>query len=164
MIFVTVGSMFPFDRLVRAIDELAGAGRLQEDVLAQIGDGQFVPRHVRYHRFMNRPDYERAIAESSSMIAHAGMGTIEMALAASKPLLVVPRNGRLGEHVNDHQFATAEKFEHLGHVLAAYDIDSIPAGLVRLAQFVPAPRSANRQGLALRIGRFIEEALERKQA
>ena len=162
MIFVTVGSMFPFDRLIRAIDELAGAGRLREDVLAQIGDGRFVPSHIPYRRFMNRPEYELAIGESTSMIAHAGMGTIEMALAASKPLLVVPRSGRLGEHVNDHQFATAKKFEHLGHVLAAYDIEAIPAALDRLARFAPAPRSANRQGLALRIGRFIDEALGKR--
>lgn len=164
MIFVTVGSMFPFDRLIRAIDELAGAGKLQDDVLAQIGDGRFVPIHIRYRRFMNRPEYELAIGESSSMVAHAGMGTIEMALAAGKPLLVVPRSGRLGEHVNDHQVATAEKFEHLGHVLAAYDVDSIPAALDRLATFVPTPRSADRHGLALRIGRFIDDVLERKQA
>ena len=163
MIFVTVGSMFPFDRLIRAIDELARAGRLREDVLAQIGDGRFVPTHIRYHRFMNRPEYERAIDDASSMVAHAGMGTIEMALAAGKPLLVVPRSGRLGEHVNDHQLATAEKFEQLGHVLAAYDVASIPAALDRLTHFVPAPRSPDRQGLALRIGRFIDAIHERKR-
>lgn len=87
-----------------------------------------------------------------------------MALAAGKPLLVVPRSGRLGEHVNDHQFATAEKFEQLGHVLAAYDVASIPAALDRLTYFVPAPRSPDRQGLALRIGRFIDGIHERKRA
>ena len=164
MIFVTVGSMFPFDRLIRAIDELAGAGKLREDVLAQIGDGRYVPRHIRSHRFMNRPEYELAIDEASSIVAHAGMGTIEMALAAGKPLLVVPRSGRLGEHVNDHQFATAEKFEQLGHVVAAYDIHLIPAALDRLTGFVATPRSADRRGLALRIGRFIDEAMKQKRA
>ena len=38
-----VGSMFPFDRLVRAMDAWAAA-QPEEEVLAQIGDGGFEPR------------------------------------------------------------------------------------------------------------------------
>ena len=45
MIFVTIGSMFPFDRLIRVMDDwTARSGR--KDVLAQIGNGGYVPQHM----------------------------------------------------------------------------------------------------------------------
>lgn len=158
MIFLTVGSMFSFDRLVRAVDDLAGQGAIGDELVAQIGDGSFEPRHMPFHRFLAKSDYEEHVDRARSLIAHAGAGTIEMALAQLKPLLVVPRIGRLGEHVNDHQFATARKFEQLGHVLAAYDVAEIAPRLKELFSFSPVPRIADRERLARRIAAFLTEA------
>ena len=45
MIFVTIGSMFPFDRLIRAMDAFAQANPGTE-ILAQIGTGDYVPAHM----------------------------------------------------------------------------------------------------------------------
>ena len=157
MIFLTVGSMFAFDRLVRAVDELARQGAIGDELVAQIGDGSFEPRHMAFHRFLEKRDYEQHVTGARSMIAHAGAGTIEMALAQLKPLLVVPRIGRLGEHVNDHQFATARKFEQLGHVLAAYGVNEIAPRLKELSSFTPNPRIADRERLARRIAVFMAE-------
>ena len=157
MIFLTVGSMFAFDRLVRAVDELAGQGVVGDELVAQIGDGGFEPRHMAFHRFLDKGDYEQHVAGARSIIAHAGAGTIEMALARLKPLLVVPRIGRLGEHVNDHQFATAKKFEQLGHVLAAYEVADIAPRLKELSSFTPTPRIADRERMARRIAVFMAE-------
>ena len=157
MIFVTVGSMFPFDRLVRAVDELARVGTFAEEVIAQIGDGRYEPRHMPFERFLDKPRYEQRVLQARVLIAHAGAGTIELALAHRKPLLVVPRTSRLGEHVNDHQLATARKFEALGHVMVAYDVDAIAGKLAELATFVPHPRVADRERLARRVGCLIDD-------
>ena len=46
MIFVTVGSMFAFDRLVRAMDEHVAAGRIHGPVFAQIGAGAYLGRYL----------------------------------------------------------------------------------------------------------------------
>ena len=37
MIFLTVGTLFPFDRLVNAVDKAVANGLITEDVFAQIG-------------------------------------------------------------------------------------------------------------------------------
>ena len=111
MILLTVGSMFPFDRLVREMDALVGAQRIGEEVVAQIGDGSYEPKHMPFHRFLSRTAFDELLAQASMLISHAGAGTIAMALQHDKRLLVVPRLARFGEHVNDHQIATARRFE-----------------------------------------------------
>jgi UDP-N-acetylglucosamine transferase subunit ALG13 len=156
LIFVTVGSMFPFDRLVRAMDELVGAALVPDEVVAQIGDGRYEPVHMRFERFLAKPAYEERVADATAMIAHAGAGTIELALAHRKPLLVLPRLRRFGEHVNDHQLATARKFEQLGHLLVAYEAGGIAAKLGELSTFLPRPRVADRERMARRIATFID--------
>lgn len=155
MILLTVGSMFPFDRLVRAVDEHVGAGRITEEVVAQIGDGRYEPRHMPFHRFLSRVEFEKLLERSDMLLSHAGAGTIAMALEHDKRLLVVPRLVRHAEHVNDHQIATARRFEELQHVLVAYETVQIPAQLKALQGFRPRQRHAAPQRLAERIGRFL---------
>lgn len=157
MIFLTVGSMFPFDRLVQAVDELVGQGAVAERVVAQIGDGRYEPRHMSFDRFLAKPVYEERLSEATSLISHAGVGTIGLALAQRKPLLMVPRASRFNESVNDHQLVTARKFEHLGHALVAYDVADIASKLMELSNFVPRVRVVDRERMARRIGMFIEE-------
>ena len=155
MILVTVGSMFPFDRLVQAMDALVGAGGVGEEVVAQIGDGGYEPRHMPFHRFLSRTEFESLLARASLLVSHAGAGTIAMALEHDKRLLVVPRLARFGEHVNDHQIATARRFEELQHVLVAYELEQLPERLQALRQFEPRRREASPQRLAERIGQFL---------
>jgi UDP-N-acetylglucosamine transferase subunit ALG13 len=45
MIFLTVGTQFPFDRLVRAVDEAFDNGAIDEEVFAQIGETSYRPRN-----------------------------------------------------------------------------------------------------------------------
>jgi hypothetical protein len=52
VIFVTVGTQLPFDRLIRAVDEWAGAAA-GADVFAQIGPTAVEPRHIAYRRFVS---------------------------------------------------------------------------------------------------------------
>ena len=155
MIFVTVGSTIGFDRLIRAVDDLVERGVIREEVFAQIGHGDYAPRHMRYERLMAKPDYEHRLAQASWLIGHAGAGTIAQALAHDKRLVVVPRRVANGESVNDHQVATARKFESLGHVVAAYEVADLPAAIEALAGFRPQPRHAQPQRLAQRIGDFL---------
>ena len=90
MIFVTVGHQMPFDRLIRAMDEWAGA-RARRDVFAQIGRSDFQPKHIRTAPFLAPEDFERSMDEAAAVVAHAGTGTIIAALQRGKPLLVLPR-------------------------------------------------------------------------
>ncbi len=159
MIFLTVGSMFPFDRLVQAVDEMVAQKLITETVIAQIGDGKYEPRHMAFERYLAKPDFDRRLAEATMLIAHAGAGTIALALQLHKPLLVVPRLGKFREHVNDHQVVTARKYGELGHVLVASEVSEIPAQLAALKHFQPRSREVRPRELARRIGAFLETTL-----
>jgi UDP-N-acetylglucosamine transferase subunit ALG13 len=120
MILITVGTDQPFDRMVKVIDRWAGeTGR--RDIFAQIGEGGWEPEHIPFVNFFDPVEFKRRFAEAKLVIGHAGMGTILSALLHGKPILVVPKLARLGEHRNEHQTATARRMMALGNVNVAFD-------------------------------------------
>ena len=119
MIFVTVGGQLPFDRLVHTVDRWA-ANQQRGDVFAQIGESESPPNHIAWQRFLSPPDFQSKAREAQVLIAHAGMGSILTALEFGKPIVVMPRRAHLGEHRNDHQWATVNHLgKHVGVVVAA---------------------------------------------
>jgi UDP-N-acetylglucosamine transferase subunit ALG13 len=109
VILISVGTQLPFDRLIRTVDRWA-TDHGRTDVIAQIGPTRYRPvamqsfAHVAYDIFR---DLQK---ECTVMVCHAGMGSIITAMEFGKPIIVMPRNHRLGEHRNGHQFATLRQF------------------------------------------------------
>ncbi|MBN2316593.1 MAG: hypothetical protein JXM79_21880 [Sedimentisphaerales bacterium] len=157
MIFLTVGTILPFDRLVRAVDEAVGHGLIRDEVFAQIGKTKTVPKYIESTDVLDKDTFGAKVEQASSIISHAGMGSITMALTNNKPLLVMPRLKRFGEHVNDHQLGTARKFEELGCVVVAYSEEELPDKVRQLETFVPKQRTATPEVVAQRIARFLDE-------
>ena len=62
------------------------------------------------------------------------------ALQHGKPIVVMPRLGRLRETRNDHQVATAERFRELGRVAVAMNEQEIPETLDRLSSLEATSR------------------------
>lgn len=120
MIFVTVGSDLPFDRLVKAVDNWAREHD-RRDLFAQIGEKGRAPEFIPYSRFLEPPEFRQRFSEASIIVAHAGMGTILSALSFGKPILVMPRLASLGESRNEHQLATAHHMLKQGKVNVAFD-------------------------------------------
>lgn len=158
MIFVTIGSMFPFDRLIRAMDQIAGNRDFVGEMHAQIGSGSYQPQNMTFERFMGKAEFDEKMAQADAVVSHAGVGTIATALSLQKPLLVLPRRKKFKEHVNDHQMGTAHRYAHLGHVLLAEVEDELPNMLIALKSFQPVPRHVNALGVADRINRFLRES------
>ncbi|GAB4217239.1 MAG: hypothetical protein OHK0013_44540 [Sandaracinaceae bacterium] len=121
----------PFDRLVHAVDAWAAA-RGRDDVLAQIGASERPPRHVRHVRFLDPTAFERAYAEASLVVAHAGTGSILAALERGLPIVVMPRRASLRETRNDHQVATARRFAAIAGLAVAWDETELPTVLDRV--------------------------------
>jgi UDP-N-acetylglucosamine transferase subunit ALG13 len=120
MIFLTVGTQLPFDRLVELLDGWA-ARNPDIKIFAQIGDAAYQPQHFEYCAFLNEQEYARAFDGADFILAHAGMGTILSSLMAAKPVVVFPRVAALGEHRNEHQLATCRKLEGLRGCYIAYE-------------------------------------------
>ena len=155
MIFLTVGTQFPFDRLVKAIDDWLDDHPLDEEVFAQIGESVYKPRHFDAVVSLDKSAFDRRFQDASGVISHAGMGTITMALDNGKALLAMPRLKKHGEVVSDHQVALAEQFEALGHLLVARDETELSDRIPQLRSFVPRPRRADPGAVAQRIADFL---------
>ena len=155
MIFLTVGTLFPFDRLVRAVDDAVASGIIEQPVFAQIGRTKFTPKNIEYVEVIDKHTFDNKMAASDYIISHAGIGSITMALENAKPLLVMPRMKRYREHVNDHQVVTARKFEELGHILVAYEARDLPEGMRKLKNFIPRERKVSPEAVVDRIHRFL---------
>lgn len=128
MIFVTVGSQEPFDRLIRAVDEWARL-RARSDVFAQIASSRIRPQHIEFTHSIEPSEFNRVMREARVIVAHAGMGSIISALELGKPIVVMPRRHEFRETRNDHQVATAERFGAQGRIIVAHDEQDLPAKL-----------------------------------
>ena len=158
MIFLTVGTEFPFDRLVCTIDQMIGDGVITEPVFAQIGHTGFKPRYMRWVETLDRELYTQKVKDCKAIISHAGMGTIIAALKLDKPLLVMPRLKKYAEVVNDHQIETARQFGLLGHVLVAHNTRELAIQLKKLTHFRPRKRQVEQKLIIDYIRAFLENA------
>ena len=107
MIFVSVGTQkFQMDRLMKQVEKLA-VEMPEEKFVVQYGNSNYVPKNCEVHQFMDRDLFEQCMNESDVLILHGGVGTIMQGLHMSKPIVVVPRLKKYGEHVDDHQLEAA---------------------------------------------------------
>ena len=109
MIFVTVGTQEPFDRLIKAVDEIYHELE-DKEIYVQAPLESFEPQNFKTVRFINPSEYSKIFESADLIIGHAGTGTIISALLKQKPLIIMPRICKYGEHRNDHQLSTVEKF------------------------------------------------------
>lgn len=129
MIFVTVGSELPFNRLIEAVDVWTSQ-HPDRVVFAQvgcIGAGDYQPKHMRWAALLPPVDFSRRVAEADLLVAHAGMGSILNALTAAVPIVVLPRRGHLAETRNDHQVATARHLQSFDAVHVAWNEGEVGA-------------------------------------
>lgn len=134
MIFLTVGTQLPFDRLVRALDAFAAA-RPGIEIFGQIADpgtDGYRPKHFPFVANLAPPEFQQRCRDARLIVAHAGMGSLITAMTFGKPILVMPRRGDLGEHRNDHQVATAARLGDRPGVAVAADGAALAARLDQL--------------------------------
>ena len=126
MIFVTVGSVFPFDRLIRTMDVWAEKTGRGGDCLAQIGKGNYEPSHMEWHRTLPHDRFSASMQQASVVVAHAGMGSVITAMSYACPIVLLPRRFDSGEHTTDHQMATANWLEDKPGVFIAWNETDLP--------------------------------------
>lgn len=156
MIFVSVGQMMPFDRLIRLVDEWA-AGRPDVDVVAQVGEGTYEPRHIQAVNYLTPVEFREHVERADAVLSHAGTGNIFAALEVGKPLLIFPRQHSLREVTNDHQEATARFFAERGLLRVAVNEQELRRELDDL-ESAPPPRKCSVEAspeLVQRLRRFI---------
>lgn len=158
-IFVTVGAQIPFDRLIVAVDLWAAGHSGMHHLFAQVGEQGYRPANMEFSELLEPPEFKRRVLWADVLVAHAGMGSILTALQYGKPVLVMPRQGRLKETRNDHQVATAARFKAMNKVAVAIDETEIPAQLDDLASLGRSEQISDRASdeLLAAIRGFIQD-------
>ena len=120
---MTIGLMYGFDRLIKEMDEIAG--RMDEEVIMQIGETAYEPRNARYFRFASKEEMDGLYEDARVVVCHAGVGSILTALEHGKPVIAVPRRKKYGEHVDDHQLDIAGEMEKEGRITVVCDVGEL---------------------------------------
>ncbi len=129
-------------------------GRSGAEAFAQISDvgsEGYRPKNMAWSSFLGPDDWDERFAAADVVVAHAGMGTIISALMAGKPIVIMPRSVAYNEHRNEHQVATAKRFEGRPGVHVAMDEFQLPK-LVEVAVSQP-PVGVQR------LGRYADQSL-----
>jgi len=110
MIFVTVGTHEqPFNRLIQEVDRLVETGAIKEEVFIQTGYSTYDPKFCQWSRLISFDQMSEFMQKADIIITHGGPATFMSAIANGKKPIVVPRQEKFGEHVNDHQIDFCEK-------------------------------------------------------
>lgn len=156
MIFVTLGSQkFQFDRLLRAVDELAGGGIISDRVFAQTGYSEYVPRHYDYKQFLSRDEFSEIMGEAQTVITHGGTGAIIGAVKKGKKVIAVPRLKEYGEHVDDHQLQLVGQFDEMGIIAACYDLEQLGECISKIEKQIFLPYQSNTTRIIDSIDEFL---------
>ena len=130
MIFVTVGTHEQqFNRLIKAIDDLCKNKIINEEVFIQTGYSDYEPKYCKWSKLIPYNEMISKIEEARIVITHGGPASFIMPLQKGKIPIVVPRQLKFKEHVNNHQLEFAkiveEKMQNIICVENIEDIDSI---------------------------------------
>ena len=158
MIFITLGSQkFQFNRLLKAVDELVVAGKIKDEVFAQIGYSDYKPTNYKYEQFLDREKFSQIMDKAEIVITHGGTGAIIGAVKKGKKVIAVPRLARYGEHVDDHQLQIVGQFKELNLICECQDCAKLEEAIRTVKSTTYNQYQSNTQVIIDDITKFIED-------
>lgn len=132
MIFVTVGTHEQsFNRLVQEIDNLKRDGVITEDVIIQTGYSTYEPKYCQWDKLIPYKQMIKNVEDARIVITHGGPASFIMPLQIGKTPIVVPRQKKFDEHVNDHQVEFARNVaQRMGTIIPVEDINEL-GGIIK---------------------------------
>ncbi len=117
--------IYQFDRLTKKLDELVEAGIIQDEIVAQIGSADYLPRHYFYKKFMDADEFKSYQEKADLIISHGGTGALIGALKLGKQVIAVPRLAEFHEHVDDHQTQISGVLAKEGYLREVLDMEKL---------------------------------------
>lgn len=158
MIFITLGSQkFQFDRLLKAVDYLVKDKVINEDIFAQVGYSDYVPKHYSYKQFLDRNEYMEKMNECDLVITHGGTGAIIGAIKRGKRVIAVPRLNKFGEHVDDHQVQIVNQFTDMNLICGIMDTKDLENAIDEVRREKYNEYKSNTNVIISSIEKYIDE-------
>ena len=155
MIFVSVGTHEqPFNRLVKAVDDLKKDGVITDEVIIQTGFSTYKPKYCQCSKLIPYQQMIKNVADAKIVITHGGPASFIMPLQVGKTPIVVPRQHQFGEHVNNHQVEFARNVARkMGTIILVEEIANLGEIITNYNQLI----AGMRHGMYSNNAKFCEE-------
>ena len=165
MIFVTVGTHEqPFNRLIKKVDDLVADGTIQEKVVMQTGFSTYKPKYCEAHKMMSFDEMQQNLKNARIVITHGGPSSFIEALQFGKVPIVVPRQEKFHEHVNNHQVDFAKLIvERMNNIIPVYNIDDLKQVVDNYNQIAMAKNSgesSNNKNFNKKVERIVDNLVK----
>jgi UDP-N-acetylglucosamine transferase subunit ALG13 len=118
MIFVTVGTQpNGFMRCLNEVEALVLKYKIEEEVVAQIGNTKFESKVIKVIPFLGENEFKEYIKKASVVITHAGSGAIFSSIKAGKKTIAIARLHEYNEMADNHQTELVKKLALDGYIL-----------------------------------------------
>lgn len=166
MLFVTVGTHEqPFNRLLEYIDNMKRDGEIQDEVTIQTGFSTYEPKYCTWSKFLHYSQMEKNVAAARIVITHGGPASFIMPLQVNKVPIVVPRQKKYNEHVNDHQVDFSKAVaERQGNIIVVEEIEQLEHTILNydtIVQAMPAGLKSNNKKFCEEFGKLVTEVLSK---
>lgn len=149
MIFVTVGSVAKFDKLIETIDRLIENGTIKEKVVAQIGNGKYIPKNIEWFRI--KPSLEKYYRRADVIISHEGAGTIFELVKMGKKIITLTNP----ETVDNPDIVI--KMSSKKHLLFCQNVNDLEKYIKSVKTFKPAKYKSPLCTIDKKIIQFLKE-------
>lgn len=138
MIFVTVGTHEqPFNRLIKKIDQLVEEKIIDEEVIIQEGYSTYIPKNCKNYKLIGYEEMQKNIENARIIITHGGPASFMAPLAIKKIPIVVPRQKKFNEHVNDHQVEFVKQVEkRFNNIIPIYNIEDLKDKIINYEKII----------------------------
>lgn len=163
MIFVTVGTHEQqFNRLVEYMDKWAAEH--DEKVIMQTGYSTYEPNHCDWGKFFPYQKMVEMVEDARVIITHGGPSSFIMPLQIGKTPIVVPRQKKYEEHVNDHQVKFCHQVEERMETILVVDDIEMLGGVIDSYDKIKkdGKNTSNNAKFCEELERIVDDLLKRK--
>lgn len=133
MIFITLGTQdMEFSRMLEYVNKATNDGLFNAKLLIQSGETKYKYNNIECIKYLDGPEYDRAIENAEIVITHGGAGAITSALINEKKVIAIPRLSKYNEHNDDHQLELVEKFANEKYLLYATNYDDFKKAILKI--------------------------------
>lgn len=166
MIFVTVGTHEqPFNRVLRKIDELIEKRIITERVIVQSGFSNYSSNFFEIHKFLSMDEMEKYIKQARIIITHGGPASFIAVLQQNKIPIVIPRQKKYNEHINDHQVSFVKFIsQKKDNIIPIYNIDKLGCALIHYDEISKRKSqniNSNNESFNKQLSDIIDKLLEK---
>ena len=157
MVLVLLGTQNnDFTRLLKAVQENIDNKVIEDEVVVQAGFTKFDSKDMKIFDFIDKEKLFELIDKADLIITHGGVGSIIASLKKGKKVIVVPRQKKYGEHVNNHQIQIARKFEQQGYVKCVINMKNLGKIIESIKDFQPKQYKKSESNVISIIENYID--------